>query len=141
MPTVSLRLDAPLGPLFDYLADPRNRPEWQSSLRRVDEVSGSGELGTTWYDVTMVGARPWLEVSDYQPGELWAEHGRWHGLEASLVVRFSPLGERRTELTVTVDFWGRGIYRVAGWGMTALTPLGVRSDLRRAARLVSSRYS
>lgn len=138
MPTVRLELDAPLAPLFAFLADPRNRPAWQSSLRRVADVIGSGDLGTTWYDVTWVGARPWLEVSDHVLDQVWGEHGVWHGLEASLVVRFAALSERRTELTVDVKFWGTGIYRVAGWGMTALTPAGVRSDLRRAARLVAT---
>lgn len=137
MPTVRLVVDAPVGPLFGYLADPRNRPQWQSSLRRVEEVSGSGELATTWYDVTVIGARPWLEVTEYEPERVWAEHGRWHGLEASLVVGFAGVDERRTELSVRVDFWGSGIYRLAGWGMNAITPAGVRSDLRRAARLVA----
>ena len=30
--------DVPAEVAFDYLVDPRHRPEWQSSLRRVEDV-------------------------------------------------------------------------------------------------------
>lgn len=134
--SVRLILDVPVDTLFGYLADPRNRPEWQSSLRAVDAVRGSGELGTTWVDVTAVGARPRLEVTSYLPNRQWGEHGRWHGLQASLVLHFRPVRDDRTALTAEIEFWGRGVFGLLGAGMTALTPAAVRSDLRRAARLI-----
>ena len=43
---------------FDYLVDPRRRPEWQSSLRRVSEVDGEPRVGQTWVDETKPGLKP-----------------------------------------------------------------------------------
>ena len=36
----------------------RNRPEWQSTLRRVEQVDGEPRVGQTWVDVTKPGIKP-----------------------------------------------------------------------------------
>ena len=33
-----VRFGVPVEVAFDYLVDPHHRPEWQSSLRRVEDV-------------------------------------------------------------------------------------------------------
>ena len=41
MASRSIRFDVSAERAFDYLVEPRNRAEWQSSLRRVDEAFGA----------------------------------------------------------------------------------------------------
>ncbi|MEZ5097856.1 MAG: SRPBCC family protein [Nocardioides sp.] len=58
--TVEVVVEASAERAYAYLADPRNRPAWQSSLRRIESLSGEGEAGSTWVDVTAAGcARGW----------------------------------------------------------------------------------
>ena len=40
---LELVLDAPVERVFAFLADPENRPRWQSSLRRVELITGGAE--------------------------------------------------------------------------------------------------
>ena len=74
--------------VYAYLSDPARRPEWQWSLRRIEGLRGTGEVGTTWVDVTAVGARPVMEVVEATHGRTWAETGRWHGVTAVLRLEF-----------------------------------------------------
>src|SRR3712207_7914381 len=80
-----------------YLAAPRNRPRWQSSLRRVEDVVGDGGPGTTWTDVTAVGARP----RDRKRTRLNSSHANIpyavFCLKKNTLAR-APLPRRRTDL-------------------------------------------
>ena len=38
----SIRIQAPVSQVFDYLADPRNHTEWLPSLTEVSDITGSG---------------------------------------------------------------------------------------------------
>ena len=55
---VAIAFPVPCEVAFDYLADPARRPEWQSSLARVEDVDGEPRVGQTWVDVTRPGLRP-----------------------------------------------------------------------------------
>ena len=101
MRPVAVDFAAPVDVVFGYLSDPARRPEWQGSLRRIEELRGSGEVGTTWRDVTALGARPRMEVTEVDAGRSWAEVGRWRGIEARLRLGFAevPTG---TGVTATV---------------------------------------
>lgn len=100
---VSVRFSAPRREVFDYLSDPANRPEWQSSLRSVDEVRSPatrpGETGSSWADVTIV---PWLtprlEVTTCVPGRRWEEIGGWHAVDAHLALVFTDRVDAGTEV-------------------------------------------
>jgi hypothetical protein len=112
---------------FDYLVDPRNRPSWQSSLTRVEDVDGEPRVGQTWTDVTLPGLRPRLETTELDRPRRWTERGTWRGISATLTLVFvaSPTG-----CDVTADFEIGRLLRVpALWA--------VRSDLRRAASTFS----
>ena len=67
---------------FDYLADPRHRPEWQSSLARVEDVDGEPRVGQTWVDVTTPGLRPAMETTELDRPHRWTERGTWRGFSA-----------------------------------------------------------
>jgi hypothetical protein len=108
---------------FDYLADPRRRPEWQSSLARVADVDGEPRVGQTWVDVTRPGLRPRMETTELDRPRRWSERGTWHGITATLTLEFT---ETATGCDVAASFdIARPLRRPALWA--------VRSDLRRAA--------
>jgi hypothetical protein len=137
--TVGHDFDHPVGVVFAYLADPRNRPRWQSSLRRVDMLGGAagdGEpgVGTRWYDVTWPGVRPLMEITDWEQNVRWVEHGRWRGLEVTLDLVFTPLAEDRTRVRATTVTRAPGWRRPLGALLDLVGPAAARSDLRRAAQ-------
>jgi hypothetical protein len=108
---------------FDYLADPRNRPEWQSSLARVEDVDGEPRVGQTWVDVTRPRLRPRMETTELDRPRRWTERGTWRGITATLTLDFD---ETPTGCDVTATFQiARPLRRLALWA--------VRGDLRRAA--------
>ena len=59
-----VRFDVPAEVAFDYLVEPANRPRWQSSLSRVEQVTGPVAVGQTWVDVTTPGLRPRMETTE-----------------------------------------------------------------------------
>ena len=59
--------DVPVEVAFAYLADPRNRPEWQSSLKSVEMLDdGEPRVGMRWRDVTSARIVP--EMVDHRDG-------------------------------------------------------------------------
>ncbi|HEX5087856.1 MAG TPA: SRPBCC family protein [Nocardioides sp.] len=121
---------------FDYLVDPRNRPEWQSSLRRVEDVDGEPRAGQSWTDVTWPGLRPAMRTEVFDRPWRWAESGTWRSVRAELALLFDPTGEQACD--VRFDFRIRVLGPV-GLAVSALSVPAVRADLRRAARILSSR--
>ena len=116
--------------VFDYLTDPRNRPRWQASLARVEQVAGPVAAGQTWVDVTKLGIRPRMLTTEYVRPVRWAETGQWRGVRADLALGFHA----------TI----RGCLVRYRFRIQMLGPLGplasvaavpaVRADLRAAAR-------
>jgi len=79
MGSFSVTLDLPHAPdvLFRYLAEPRNRPQWQASLKAVTDIDpGEPHEGMRWRDVTKVGIRPEMRLTELVPFRTLAEIGR-----------------------------------------------------------------
>ena len=123
---------------FDYLVDPRNRPAWQSTLRRVEAVDGDPRVGQTWVDVTRAGPRPRLETTELDRPRRWTERGAWRGIAATLSL---DLVETATgcDVVPTVELRGRGPAAPVAWVLGRVAPYAVLADLRSAARLLSKR--
>jgi hypothetical protein len=150
MTSATLRIAAPPRATFDYLAEPRNRPQWQSSLRAVDMLTdGPTRVGTRWLDRTTVGAAPCLEITAMTPpaattstvaAGVWSEVGHWRGLTASLMLTFVPVAANpgATDLGVRLDIAGTGAWVVPATVLRVLAPPTVRADLRRAARIIEA---
>ena len=130
--------DVPAEVAFDYLVDPGNRPEWQSSLRRVEAVDGEVRVGQSWVDVTGPGLRPAMVTTALERPVRWTERGRWRGVEATLTLRFDAHGPR-CSVAAEVVVTGRGRARLLGPVLTRAAALAVPGDLRRAARILSER--
>jgi hypothetical protein len=130
--------DVPAEVAFDYLVEPRNRPEWQSSLRRVELHDDVVAVGQRWVDVTAAGARPLMETTTLERPVRWTERGVWRAFAATLTLVFTPTP---TGCRVEADFevTARGLARPAGRVLTRLARAAVPGDLRRAARILSAR--
>lgn len=145
-----LRIAAPPRATFDYLAEPRNRPQWQSSLRAVDMLTdGPTRVGTRWLDRTTIGAAPCLEITVMTPPSAtsstvtvgaWSETGHWRRLTASLTLTFAPVAgdPDATDLGVRLDIAGTGAAAVPAQVLRVLAPPAIRADLCRAARIIEA---
>lgn len=124
--------------VFDYLADPRNRPEWQPSLMSVTlRDRGEPGLGTTWRETTVVGVRPRMEITAFEPPTLWAERGRWHGVSATLALRFVPDGSG-CRILADGEVLGSGPWALPARLAGRLAGKAIAADLRRAGRVLAS---
>jgi len=140
MRSTTLRYAVPVHTAFEYLADPRNRPEWQSSLRRVELLDeGEPRVGFRWEDHTAARIVPEMVITQQETDVLWAETGRWRAIEADLTLRFAP---HRGGCSVDVEFDVRSskrFLRPVGWAASTAGLFAVRSDLRRAGRILEAR--
>jgi len=123
---------------FDYLVDPHHRPEWQSSLSRVEEVTGEPRVGQRWVDVTKPGVRPLMETTELVRPTRWTERGTWRSFAAVLTLTFTE-ADGGCEVAVDMRLEGRGLARPAAAILNLASPAAVRSDLRRAARILATR--
>jgi hypothetical protein len=136
---VEVGFDVPAEVAYDYLVDPRNRPEWQSSLRSV-ELDGDGpvRVGMRWTDVTRLGPRPEMELVGSDRPDLWTERGRWRGIEAQLTMIFEAAGDR-CRVHALFSITGRRALRPLGPILGLVGLPAVNRDLKRAARILSAR--
>ena len=124
---------------FRYLVDPRNRPEWQSSLRSV-EVPADEEphLGQAWRETTSVGVQPQMETTALVPFRLWTERGTWRGVTATLTLLFTDTGAG-SRVRAEGEIEGRGPWVAAAAAASLLASTAVAADLRKAARILGER--
>jgi uncharacterized protein YndB with AHSA1/START domain len=137
----SVEYAVPVQVAFEYLADPRNRPEWQGSLRSVELIDeGPPRVGQRWLDRTRPGLVPTMEITELVPDRAWSETGRWRGLVlADLTLQFSPRVPEGCRVDVAFGVRGRGPLRPLGWLASGAGLLAVRSDLARAGRILAER--
>ena len=135
--SVTLELPQPPSALFRFLADPRNRPLWQSSLRTVTDVDeGEPHRGMQWRDVTKVGIKPWMEITELTPYRVLSETGTWRGVDGLLTLRFLKV-RQGTRLTAEGRLVGHGPFALAAAVSGRWAPETIRKDLLRAAEIVS----
>ena len=137
--SVTLELPHPPSALFRFLADPRNRPLWQASLRTVTDVDeGEPHRGMQWRDVTKVGIKPWMEITELTPYRLLGETGTWRGVDGLLTLRFLRT-RQGTRLTAEGRLVGHGPFALAASVSGRWAPEAVRKDLWRASDVLSER--
>ena len=121
---------------FDFLSDPLKRPQWQSSLRRVEDVTPMPpQVGTSWRDVVLGEVVAQMELTVMDRPVRWAERGVVKGVAMDLSLEFE---ETATGCLVTADFElssvgaPRRVVALVGRVM----PRAVRKDLVRAAGIL-----
>ena len=134
----AVRFDVPAEVAFDYLVDPVNRPQWQSSLASVTDVRGEVGPGQTWTDVTKPGLRPAMRTTAYDRPRAWSEAGTWRFVTAILDLTFTPTSTG-CDVGFRFRITGPGPVRVLGLAASAASVLPVRADLRTAARILGER--
>ncbi|MFW0785866.1 SRPBCC family protein [Gordonia sp. CPCC 206044] len=143
---VSVLFESPADVTFDYLVDPEMRPEWQSSLQRIDRFAPVGRrpggAGTTWTDVTVIpGVAPRMEVTEEMPPRTWTEIGRWWFVDARLTLDLNARSDRSTlvgaQVFVTVPV---GLMPCVA-PLKRVAPRVVHDDLDRAAAILGSDQS
>ncbi len=141
MSTFTVTIDLPHAPadLFRFLAEPRNRPLWQSSLRSVTDVDeGEPHAGQHWRDVTKVGVRPAMQLTELVPYRVIAETGTWRGVDGLLTLRFLKT-QQGTRLTAEGRVIGHGPFVLAALVSGRFAPETIRKDLLRASAVLSER--
>jgi len=138
---VTVPVDAPAAAVHAYLADPDNRPAWQSSLRRVDAVveagGAPGDVGTTWTDVTLVpGVRPRMRVVESEPPHRWVEVGEWWWVRATLTMTYAPRPDGGTDARAVAELVVPLPAAPLAHALRLPTPLALAADLRAAARVL-----
>ncbi|MCW2850461.1 MAG: hypothetical protein JWM84_125 [Nocardioides sp.] len=133
-----MHLPVPPEVAFDYLVDPTNRSQWQSSLARVEDVNGPVEVGQRWVDVTSPGLRPAMETTELDRPNRWTERGTWRSWTAELTLDFAP-APGGCEVEPTMRLAARGPAALAARALGLLAPLAVRADLRTAGRILARR--
>ena len=129
--------------VFRYLADPRNRPEWQSSLMSVrldDDRDAEPRVGLSWSETTVVGLRAHLEITELVPYRVLGERARMGGIEGMLVLRFKA----RTggcRIVVEGSMSAGGPMRYAAAAAAKVAGRVAVSDLKRAGRVLSTQGS
>jgi uncharacterized protein YndB with AHSA1/START domain len=136
--SITLELPHPPATLFRFLAEPRNRPRWQASLRTVSDVdAGEPRPGMTWRDVTKVGLKPSMEITELTPYRLISETGTWRGVDGLLTLRFVKTLQG-TRLTADGRLIGHGPFALAAAVSGRWAPETIRKDLLRASEVLSS---
>jgi len=139
--TTSIDMPHPPEVAFTYLVEPRNRPEWQASLVSVklDDRDARPAVGMTWRDTMIIGFKPAMEITELVPYRVFAERGRWGGIEGLLVLRFvaTPTGCR---INAEGRVEGSGPLAAAALRAAGLVASrSIRSDLQRASRILTDR--
>lgn len=129
-------LDRAPSELYPYLADPANRPEWQSSIEELEmRTAGPPGVGTRWRERAKGFGTFDMEIAEYEAPTLWSERGTSTRGSMFLRLRFAEAPARKTRLTVEVELDLQGVFRWLQWfAPPVLKPL-MRADLHRAARL------
>lgn len=137
--TVTLDLPHDPGTLFRFFAEPRNRPLWQSSLRTVTDIDpGEPRAGMRWRDVTKVGVRPQMQLTELDPYRVITETGTWRGVDGLLTLRFVKT-RQGCRLTAEGRLIGHGVFKVAAAVSGRFAPETIRKDLLRASEVLSRR--
>lgn len=133
-------LDLPREETFAYLADPRNRPEWQSSLDAIEMLDeGEPRVGMRWREAPAPHAEFEMEITELVPNERWSERGTARFGVVDVVVGFESLSSQRTRLSIAIDLRLHGPFRPFALGARLLLPPAMRADLRRIPGLVRER--
>jgi len=138
---------APRQVVFDYLADPRNRPEWQATLNSVDLLDPLSPdeppyVGLRWVDRVKIGPPFELQISRLEPGRLWSEVGSAGPFTAYGTLLFEDEtldGTDGTRVQFIARVHGRGLARPLGPAATAVGAVLIRNDLPRMARVLAGR--
>jgi len=129
-------IGAPPHQVFAFLSEPRNRPKWQRSLRRVEVLSrGETRLGTEWRETPFGIGTVAMRITEYDPPKRWAERGTSPLGRLDLTLTFEAV-ENRTRLRVDVQLETWPLVRFLARMGRPLMLREIRNDLAMAADIL-----
>ena len=134
----TVTIDVPRERVFDYLADPANRPQWQSSIQTIHlQSQASPRVGTTWRESVHGGVTFLMEISEFHRPMRWAERISSKSMSGTVAMEFA---DRRdgTDVTVRVDIRCSGLLRLVDWVGGILLRREMKRDLRRVEAMLHS---
>ena len=90
-----------------------------------------------WRDVTKVGIKPWMEITELTPYRILSETGTWRGVDGLLTLRFVKT-QQGTRVTAEGRLIGHGPFALAAAVSGKWAPETIRKDLLRASEVLSS---
>lgn len=121
----SIEVDRPADAVFAYATDPTRFHEWQQGVVGGHmDADGVPTVGTRCHTTRRIGGaeRPSVsEVTHIEPPRTWGVRGIDGPIRAIVEVTVKPSTADRSQLTISVDFTGRGIGKI-------LVPLVVRRE-------------
>lgn len=132
-------LAVPLPDVYAYLAEPKNRPEWQSTLRSVEMLTeGETGIGTRWRENAIGFGTSEMEIVVFEPNRAWGERAKSPFGDAEVVLRFEPAGDGQEATRVRLEAALEVSRLVAPAARLVLSTI-FRHDLARAEKIVRSR--
>jgi uncharacterized protein YndB with AHSA1/START domain len=136
-------IPGPREEVFGYLADPRNRPEWQASLERVELLDeGEPRIGMRWVDHVRVGPTFELQIIGMEPSSMWAELGTIGPLRSFVTLLFDDEvrnGVPGTCVRIVPRVRGTRAAKPLAWAATGFMAAVVRFDTTRIVRAFEQR--
>jgi hypothetical protein len=128
MTSVSIEIERPAAEVFGYATDPTKFHEWQQGVVSGSlESHGAPAVGDRCMTTRRIGGaeRPATsQLVQFDPPRAWAVRGTDGPIRAQVDVSVEALSDRRSRLTIAVDFEGHGLGKV-------LVPLVVRRQARK----------
>jgi hypothetical protein len=120
-------VDRPAADVFAYATDPTHFSEWQKGVvdGRMDgpDTRAVGARCLTTRRIGGANRQSISELAHSDPPRTWSVRGIDGPIRAAVDVTVEPITERRSRVTIAVDFAGHGIGKV-------LVPLVVRREAR-----------
>jgi uncharacterized protein YndB with AHSA1/START domain len=131
----------PVAQVFALLSDPRQRPNWQASVSRVELLdAGEPRVGQRWRERPHGLVLCSLEIITLEPDRAWAERVDSAIARGVIALRFEAVDPACTELTVDVTLELRGPLKLGAPIARRLLMREIHRDLTRAAQVVSSSH-
>jgi uncharacterized protein YndB with AHSA1/START domain len=117
--TGSVRIRRTPEDVFNYIADPTRRPEWQDAVQRIEIEDSPGDgPGIRVKETRRVQGRSMTaswEVTDYQPGHRYGFHGVDGPIRPIVTMTLVPHDDgTQTQVDIEIDFQTSGIGRLFG---------------------------
>jgi Polyketide cyclase / dehydrase and lipid transport len=126
--TTSTEIDRSADEVFSYATDPTRFHEWQKGV--IDghmDQAGVPAVGARCHTTRRIGGADRTstsEVTHVDPPKAWGVRGIDGPIRAIVDLTVEPLTDRRSRLTIAVDFTGHGVGKI-------LVPLVVRPEARK----------
>jgi hypothetical protein len=128
----------PVGRVFAFMADVRNRPRWQENTRDVELIThGEPGVGTRWRETVKGIGTYEAECVDFARDARWVEAADLEAGAGRVEVDFAPADDgAATRVNVSVEISLRGTKRLMEPALGPMIRRQMPSDLERMETLL-----